>query len=86
MSDSIVLMKRSRFSQFLAAVLVNSVYEMRELPDCSNQHGSFPSVVSASHCFRESRELDRGGRGRRIHHEHVLSWRFSARGPLTPEK
>ncbi|MGD0176726.1 MAG: ABC transporter permease [Candidatus Bathyarchaeia archaeon] len=32
MSDSIVLMKRSRFSQFLAAVLVNSVYEMRNYP------------------------------------------------------
>jgi ABC-2 type transport system permease protein len=32
MSDSNVLKKRSRFSQFLAAVLVNSVYEMRNYP------------------------------------------------------
>ena len=32
MSDSIVLMKRSKFSQFLAAILVNSVYEMRNYP------------------------------------------------------
>jgi ABC-2 type transport system permease protein len=32
MSDSSALMKRSRRSQFLAAVLVNSVYEMRNYP------------------------------------------------------
>jgi ABC-2 type transport system permease protein len=31
-SESSVFVKRSRFSQFLAAVLVNSVYEMRNYP------------------------------------------------------
>ena len=63
-SQESLLQKRNGFSQILAAILVNAVYEMKNYPIVLSSTRSLSSLIPSRDCIRKPRQPDRGSRGR----------------------